>query len=114
MLKRRQPKICRSSVKPADSIAKSIITLAQEVIAEKRSVSISSMIPRNDKWNNNVFEVNSCLKKLCNDAKTEYLDSGINIKPRRHLNNSKLHLNTKDSGKLPQNFVTFIKKKVSA
>ena len=42
------------SVKPADSIARSIITLAQEVIAEKRSVSISNIIPRNDKWNNKV------------------------------------------------------------
>ena len=50
------------SVKPADSIARSIITLAQEVITEKRSVSISSIVPRNDKWNNKVFEVNSCLK----------------------------------------------------
>ena len=46
------------SVKPADSIARSIITLAQEVIVEKRSVSILSIIPRNNKWNNKVFEVN--------------------------------------------------------
>ena len=94
----------------ADSIARSIITLVQEVIAEKRSVSISSIIPRNDKWNNKVFEVNSCLKKLCDDAKIDYLDSSININPRRHLNNSKLHLDTKGSGKLLQNFVTFIEK----
>ena len=99
------------SVKPTDSIARSIITLAQEVIAEKRSVSISSIIPRNDKWNNKVFEENSCLEKLCDDAKIGYLDSSISINPRRHLNNSKMHLNTKGSGKLLQNFVTFIKKK---
>ena len=102
------------SVKSADSIARSIIALAQEVIAEKRSLSISSIIPRNDKWNNNVFEENSCLKKLCDDAKIDYLDTNIYINPRRHLNNSKLHLNTKGSGKLLQNFVTFIKKKFSA
>ena len=68
------------SVKPTDSIARSIITLAQEVIAEKRSVSISSIIPRNDKWNNKVFEVNSCLKKLCNDAKIDYLDKQYQYK----------------------------------
>ena len=98
------------SVKPAYSIATSIITLAQEVIAEKRSVLISTIIPRNDKWNNKVFEENLYLKKLCDDAKIDYLDSSININPRRHLNNSKLHLNTKGSGKLLQNFVTFIKK----
>ena len=102
------------SVKSADSIARSIITLAQEVIAEKRSVSISSIIPRNDKWNNKVFEVNSCLKKLCDDAKIDYLDSSININPQRHLNSSRLELNTTGSGKLLQNFVTFIKKTFSA
>ena len=96
------------SVKPADSIARSIITLAQEVTAEKRSVSTSNIIPRNDKWNNKVFEVNSCLKKI------DYLDSSININPRRHLNNSKLHLKNKGSGKLLQTFVTIIKKKFSA
>ena len=98
------------SVKPADSIARSIITLVPKVIAEKRSVSISSIIPRNDKWNSKVSELNSCLKKLCNDAKIDYLNSTINIDPPRHLNNSKLHLNNKGSGKLLQNFVTFIKK----
>ena len=54
------------------------------------------------------------MKKLCDDAKIDYLDSSININPRRHLNNSKLHLNTKGSGKLLQNFVTFIKKRFSA
>ena len=102
------------SVKPEASIARSIITLAQEVIAEKRSVSISSIILRNGKWNNKIFEVTSCLKKLCDDAKIDYLDGSININPQRHLNNSKLHLNTKGSGKLFQNFVTFIKKTFSA
>ena len=102
------------SEKPADTIAKSIINLAQEVEAKGQSVSVSSIIPRNDKWNNKVFEVNSCLKKLCDNAKIDYLDNSININPRRHLNNSKLHLNTKGSGKLLQNFVTLIKKKFSA
>ena len=72
------------SVKSADSIARSIIILAQEVIAEKRSVSTSSIKPRNDR--------------------------SININPQRHLNNSRLHLNTKSSDKLLQSFVTFTKK----
>ena len=71
-------------------------------------------MPRNDKWNNKVFEVNSCFKKLCEDAKIDYIDSSINKNPRRHLSNSKLNLNTKGSGKLLQHFVTFIKKMFSA
>ena len=101
------------SVKPVDSISGSITTLAQEVIPEKRSVSISSIIPRNDKWDNKVFEVNSCFQKLCDDAKIDYIDSSINKNRQRHLSNSNLNLNTKGSGKLLQNFVTFIKKTFS-
>ena len=60
----------------------------------------------------NVKQLQSFFGAVNNDAKIDYLDSSINIKPRIHLNNSKLHLNTKGSGKLLQNFVTFIKKKV--
>ena len=67
------------SVKPAYSIARSSITLAQEVIAEKRSVSISSIIPRNDKWNNKVFEANSCLKMLCDDAKILMISIAVSV-----------------------------------
>ena len=67
------------SVKPADSIARSIITLVPKVIAEKRSVSISSIIPRNDKWNNKVFEANSCLKMLCDDAKILMISIAVSV-----------------------------------
>ena len=102
------------SEKPAETIATSVLNLAREVLSEKRSVSISGIIPRNDKWNNKVCEVNSCLKSLCDEAKIDFIDNSKNINPRRHLNNSKLHLNTKGSGKLLQNFVNFFKKRFSA
>ena len=101
------------SEKPAETIATSVLNLAREVLSEKRSVSISGIIPRNDKWNK-VCEVNSCLKSLCDEAKIDFIDNSKNINPRRYLNNSKLHLNTKGSGKLLQNFVIFFKKRFSA
>ena len=100
--------------KPAETIATSVLNLARELLSEKRSVSISGIIPRSDKWSNKVCEVNCCLKSLCDEAKIDFIDNSKNINPRRHLNNSKLHLNTKDSGKLLQNFVNFFKKRFSA
>ena len=42
------------SNKKAKSIAESIVSLAKEVKASKIDVSISSIIPRNDNWNNKV------------------------------------------------------------
>ena len=47
------------SNKKAKSMAESIVSLAKEVKASKLDVSISSIIPRNDNWNNKVMEVNS-------------------------------------------------------
>ena len=47
------------SNKKAKRIAESIVPLAKEVKASKLDVSISSIIPRNDNWNNKVMEVNS-------------------------------------------------------
>ena len=75
------------SEKPADTIATSVLNLVREVLSEKRSVSISGIIPRNDKWNNKVCEVNSCLKSLCDEAKIDFIDNSKNINPGRHLNN---------------------------
>ena len=49
----------------AKCIAKSIVSLAKEVKASKLDVSISSIITRNENWNNKVMEVNSYLKDLC-------------------------------------------------
>ena len=43
----------------AKSMAESIVPLAKEVKASKLDISISSIIPRNDNWNNKVMEVNS-------------------------------------------------------
>ena len=53
------------SNKKAKCVAESIVSLANEVKASKLDVRISSIIPRNDNWNNKVMEVNSYLKDLC-------------------------------------------------
>ena len=96
------------SNKKAKRIAESIVPLAKEVKASKLDVSISSIIPRNDNWNNKVMEVNSYLKDLCESNDIPFI-SNTTINPKKHLNNSRLHLNPKGSNKLRDNFVRYLK-----
>ena len=84
------------------------MSLAKEVKASKLDVSISSIIPRNDNWNNKVMEVNSYLKDLCKSNDVPFI-SNTTINPKKHLNDSRLHLNSKDSNKLRDNFVRYLK-----
>ena len=96
------------SNKKAKSIAESIVSLAKEVKASNLDVSISSIIPCNDNWNNKVIEVNSYLKDLFESNDIPFI-SNTTINPKKHLNNSRLHLNPKGSNKLRDNFVGYLK-----
>ena len=96
------------SNKKAKCIAESILSLAKEAKASKLDVSISSIIPRNDNWNNKVMEVNSYLKDLCESIDIIFI-SNTTINLKKHLNNSRLHLNPKGSNKLRDNFVRYLK-----
>ena len=92
----------------AKSIAESIVSLSKEVKASKRDVSVSSITPCNDNWNNKVMEVNSYLMDLCESNDIPFI-SNATINPKKHLNNSRLHLNPKGSNKLRDNFVRYLK-----
>ena len=83
------------------------MSLATEVKASKLDVSISSIIPRNDNWNK-VMEVNSYLKDLCEGNYIPFINN-TTINAKKHLNNSRLHLNAKGSNKLHDNFVRNLK-----
>ena len=97
-----------SSNKKAKSIAESVVSLVKEVKASKRDVSISSIILRNDNWNNKVMEVNSYLKDLCESNDIPFINN-TTINPKKHLNNSRLHLNPKGSNKLRDNLIRYLK-----
>ena len=85
------------------AIAQSIVDLAKNVMTQDRSVTISIIIPRNDRRNKKVREVNDSLACMCkNDI--SFIDHSRSIDPRKNLNNSKLHLNVKGSNKLRDNF----------
>ena len=66
------------------------------------------IIPRNDHWNIKAEEVNNHMKEMCASAKIDYIDNFQNFNPRRHLNNSRLHLNDKGSYKLNNIFVSYL------
>ena len=89
-----------SSEQNAERIAKSIVDLAKLSVNDHCSVSISSIVPRNDEWNNKAQEVNSFLKNMCTNIDIDFIDNTKVINARKHLNNSKLHLNLKGSVKL--------------
>ena len=54
------------------------------------------------------MEVNSYLKDLCESNDIPFI-SNTTINPKKHLNNSRLHLNPKRSNKLRDNFVRYLK-----
>ena len=90
-----------------ERIAKSIVDVAKNIKSEKRSVSISGVVPRNDDLNNKASEVNKELSRMCKKEKLPFLEHS-NINPRAHLNKSRIHLNRNGSEKLGKNFVDFV------
>ena len=97
-----------SSENDAERVGKSIIDLAKSLSSKNRKVTISGIIPRNDQWNNKAEQVNSHLKEMCSSVNMDYIDHFKNFNPRRHLNNSKLHLNEKGSWKLNNIFISYL------
>ena len=77
--------------------ANQLLTLQKSLLSENWKVTISGIIPRNNQWNNKAEQVNNHLKEMCSSVNMEYIDHFKNFNPRRHLNNSKLHLNEKGS-----------------
>ena len=92
---------------PPERIAKSIVDVPKNIKSDTRKVSISGIVPRNDNFNNKAMEINKELSKMSNREKLLFLEHN-NIKPKTHLNKSKLHLNRNGNEKLGKNFVNFI------
>ena len=82
--------------------------LVKNLFHDNRKVTISCIIPRNDEWNNKAELVNNHLKEMCKSANIDFIDNSKNVDPKKHLNNSKLHLNYKESYKLSNILVNYI------
>ena len=77
-----------------------LITINPKILHErkakagKRDVSISSIIPRNDNWNNKIIEVNSYLKDLCEFNDIPFI-SNTTINPQETLKQQPITLEPK-------------------
>ena len=91
-----------------ERVGKSIIDLAKNLFHDNRKVTISGVIPRNDEWNSKTELANNHLKEMCNSANIDFIDNSKNFNSKKHLNNSKLHLNDKRSYKLSNILVNYI------
>ena len=98
-----------SSEQSAERIAKSIVDLAKLSVKDHCPVSISSIVPRNDEWNNKAQEVNRFLEDMCLNYDINYITNSKAVNPRRHLNNGEVHLNLKGATKLMDVFTEAIK-----
>ena len=53
----------------SERTAKSTVDLAKCFVADDRTISVSSIVPRNDKLNSKAAEVNSDLERMCSNVK---------------------------------------------
>ncbi len=83
-------------------IASGIITLAKYIKSHGIQVVVSGLVPRYDKLEPERVKVNFVLRDMCNVESIEYLDHS-NIDPSKHLNRSKLHLNSTGDGIMADN-----------
>ena len=86
-----------------------LVDLAKLSVKDHCPVSISSIVLRNDEWNNKAQEVNSFLKNMCTNIDIDFIDKTKVINARKHLSNSELHLNQKGSVKLQDVFTESIR-----
>ena len=95
------------STKDPTNICKEIIELAEESCSENTNVIISQIVPRGDKFNEKAKLVNNKLNEECKKRNISLI-SHNNIKPKIHLNSSKLHPNIRGVGLMCRNFINFL------
>ena len=96
----------------ASQIAKAIIDLATSLKNDDNTVtmSITVIVARLGDSNNKANEVNCRLVVMCNERNISFLSHDERIDPSKHLNKSKLHLNSNGIKILAENFSRFLVK----
>ena len=85
-----------------EDIANDIMDIAIFIRNEKTNVFVSGLTVRNDRLNDKGKNVNSLLKRRCDEEKICFVDNtNINV---GMLNNSGLHLNERGTTRLVNNF----------
>ena len=78
----------------ASQIEKATIDLATPQKNDDNTVTVSGIVPRLDDLNNKAIEVNRRLVLMCKERNITFLSHDESIDPSKHLNKSKLHLNS--------------------
>ena len=75
-------------------IPKATIYLATSLKNDDNTVTIYGVVPRLDNLNNKANEVSRRLVLMCKERNISFLSHDESIDPSKHLNKSKLHLNS--------------------
>ena len=75
-----------------------------------KTVTVSGIVPRLDELNNKENEVNWHLVLMCKEKNISFLPHDENIDPSKHLNESKLHLNSTGIKIFAESFSRFLVK----
>ena len=93
----------------ASQIAKAIIDLATSLKNDDNTVTVSGIVPRLENLNK-ANEVNHRLVLMCKERNISFLSHDESIDPSKHLNESKLHLNSSGIRIFAENFSRFLVK----
>ena len=77
---------------------------------DDNTVTVSGIAPRLDDLNNKANEVNRRLVLMCKERNISFLSHDESIDPSKHLNESKLHLNSNGIKIFAENFSRFLVK----
>ena len=80
------------SEKTSSQIANSIINLHNSLKTVNSDITISLIPPRANNLNK-ANEVNNQLVNICNQSNIRFINHSDDIQPKRHVNDSKVHLN---------------------
>ena len=91
-------------------IPKATIYLATSLKNDDNTVTIYGVVPRLDDLNNKANEVSRRLVLMCKERNISFLSHDESIDPSKHLNKSKLHLNSSGIKIFAENFSRFLVK----
>ena len=93
----------RSKSTPGE-IASEITELPTGIRNDENTIDASSIIQRDNDWNEKVAQTNSYLVEMCEDENLIFVNND-NISPNIHLNRRKLHLNHEGTRVLAKNLL---------
>ena len=93
------------SAKPLQEIANEIISLALSVKEKDHQIAVLGIVPRGERFSKKA-RANDCLEVQCKDHNVNFI-SHMNINPRYHPNQDRLHSNRKGQYMMASNFSTF-------